>query len=766
MRIPKGASLHPTGNSFELPYNAHATNDLDIEDKAGSGTVTPQSPNDEKDPERKGSFTTKVLEQGYVSDNSSGLFDEAVEITPMEAFRRKVDGDESPFPEVQACVPTDDDPTIQINHFRMWFLLTLFVILFAGVNQFFALRYPSLTIGYVVAQILLFPIGKAWEKLPELRIGTQRFGFRLNPGKFTIKEHALIVICVNLTGSSAYALGSYVAISSPVYWNRDYGAGFCFVYLLTTQMLGFGLAGLARRWLVYPAALIWPSTLSSTVLFRALHENSDKGVLANGWKVSRYRYFSLGLIPISLDWTVINYAGNPLTTPFYITANCFAVIVIFYLFVAPILYYSNVWNSGYLPLLSSSTFDNTGKTYNITRVVDKNLDFVLEKYEQYSPMYISMSYSLSYALSFASVTAILFHTVLYNGKEIVSKFKDSRAGGEDVHKRKMNAYREVPDWWYMALTVVILGLGIFTIRYWDTQLPVWGFIVVCFGMGMLLIIPEGLLEGTTNQRVFLNIITELIAGYIWPGKPIANMMVKFYGYNSVKHGLDFAQDLKLGQYMKIAPRILFVTQIYSSVLSTAVQTGVLRWMYGHIEDLCKPTNKNRFTCNGSKVVYNASIIWGTIGPQRLFQAGQVYNSLMYFFLIGPMVTCIVYVLYRQYPNSWVRFINVPIFFNAAGNIPPANTTQYSLWFIVGFIFNYLIRKKAFAWWKRYNYLTQAALDTGVALATIIIFFALSYNGIKLVWGGNTIGSDTYDSKSIPYLSVASGKHFGKGPGEF
>lgn len=33
--------------------------------------------------------------------------------------------------------------------------------------------------------------------------------------------------------------------------------------------------------------------------------------------------------------------------------------------------------------------------------------------------------------------------------------------------------------------------------------------------------------------VFLNIITELIAGYAWPGKPIANMLVKCYGYNSV-----------------------------------------------------------------------------------------------------------------------------------------------------------------------------------------------------------------------------------------
>jgi hypothetical protein len=68
----------------------------------------------------------------------------------------------------------------------------------------------------------------------------------------------------------------------------------------------------------------------------------------------------------------------------------------------------------------------------------------------------------------------------------------------------------------------------------------------------------------------------------------------------------------------------------------------------------------------------------------------------------PVVTVLVYLTYRRYPNSWVRYINVPIFFNAAGNIPPANTTQYSLWFIVGFVFNYLIRKRAFDWWKRYN----------------------------------------------------------------
>ncbi|KAJ5141069.1 hypothetical protein N7526_002064 [Penicillium atrosanguineum] len=687
-------------------------------------------------------------------------------------------------PEVAACVSNKDDPTMVCNTVRAWILMTIFVILFSGVNQFFGLRYPSLSIGYVVAQILVFPIGRAWEKLPRWRVPLGMFSFDINPGKFTLKEHAFIVICVNISASTAYAQGALVAIVSPVYWNRDFGAGFSFLYLLTTQMIGFGLTGLARRWIVYPAALVWPTSLSSTVLFRALHEPENR-TPANGWTITRYHFFGyvtvfafvlfwfpdyiwtslstfafitwivphnqkvntlfgmnsgLGMLPISIDWTQINYAGYPLTTPFYITCNAFAVVVLFYFVVAPILYYANTAFRSFHQAHSTIR----GGSYNVSRVVDSASNFVESKYKEYSPMYLSMSYSITYGLSFAAVTAIVLHTYLYNGSEIWARLKNAQHGGEDVHRRLMRAYKEVPDWWYGVLTLLVLGLGILTIKFWDTELPVWGFIVVCFGLAAALIVPEGILQGTTNQRVFLNIITEMIAGYAWPGKPIANLMVKCYGYNAVKHGMDFAQDLKLGQYM----------------------TGVLRWMLGHITDLCDPDNKQRFTCSGAKVMYNASLIWGTIGPQRMFQSGQVYNRLVYFFLIGPVVTGIVYLLYRRYPNSWIRYVNVPIFFNSAGNIPPATTTQYSLWFIVGFVFNYLIRKRAFDWWKRYNYLLQASMDTGTAIATVLIFFALGYHSIAFNWWGNTVGANTDDEHSVPWLTVPTGGYFGKGPGEF
>lgn len=93
---------------------------------------------------------------------------------------------------------------------------------------------PSLTLGYVVAQLLVFPVGKLWEKvLPRWRVPLGKWSFDINPGKFSIKEHAVIVIvsaldpaewpiigspyvrqCVNLSTQTAYASGSLVAMVS------------------------------------------------------------------------------------------------------------------------------------------------------------------------------------------------------------------------------------------------------------------------------------------------------------------------------------------------------------------------------------------------------------------------------------------------------------------------------------------------------------------------------------------------------------------------
>lgn len=63
------------------------------------------------------------------------------------------------------------------------------------------------------------------------------------------------------------------------------------------------------------------------------------------------------------------------------------------------------------------------------------------------------------------------------------------------------------------------------------------------------------------QQPGLNVITELIIGYMYPGKPLANVAFKTYGYISMSQAIMFLGDFKLGHYMKIPPKSMFIVQV-------------------------------------------------------------------------------------------------------------------------------------------------------------------------------------------------------------
>jgi hypothetical protein len=62
---------------------------------------------------------------------------------------------------------------------------------------------------------------------------------------------------------------------------------------LATQFIGYGTAGLARRFLVYPAAMIWPSCLAQIAVNKALHHDEGRDQPINGWRITRYKLFLL-----------------------------------------------------------------------------------------------------------------------------------------------------------------------------------------------------------------------------------------------------------------------------------------------------------------------------------------------------------------------------------------------------------------------------------------------------------------------------------------
>jgi OPT oligopeptide transporter protein len=60
---------------------------------------------------------------------------------------------------------------------------------------------------------------------------------------------------------------------------------------MSTQLIGFSIAGILKRFVVAPPAMIWPQILVPAVLFNALHGQETSGTHACGG-TSRLRFFS------------------------------------------------------------------------------------------------------------------------------------------------------------------------------------------------------------------------------------------------------------------------------------------------------------------------------------------------------------------------------------------------------------------------------------------------------------------------------------------
>jgi OPT family oligopeptide transporter len=172
--------------------------------------------------------------------------------------------------------------------------------------------------------------------------------------------------------------------------------------------------------------------------------------------------------------------------------------------------------------------------------------------------------------------------------------------------------------------------GVVAIEVWDTDFPVWGFVLallICMFFPRLLrsvlfprvkhsvcisafvyTVPIGVIQAITNQQVGLNVITELIIGYVLPGRPVAMMLFKTWGYITMTQALEFTADFKLGHYMKIPHRPMFFCQVVATIVAGTVQLCVQAWMFSNIEDLCSASQKDGFICPSTTVFGTASII--------------------------------------------------------------------------------------------------------------------------------------------------------------
>jgi undecaprenyl pyrophosphate phosphatase UppP len=84
----------------------------------------------------------------------------------------------------------------------------------------------------------------------------------------------------------------------------------------------------------------------------------------------------------------------------------------------------------------------------------------------------------------------IVHVILYYRKQIWQQARSAHTDADDVHRRLMRVYKEVPLWWYAVLFLINFALGLAAIRAWPTQLPVWAYIVSIL-MGAFFMLPCG-----------------------------------------------------------------------------------------------------------------------------------------------------------------------------------------------------------------------------------------------------------------------------------
>ncbi|KAH9318510.1 hypothetical protein KI387_020279, partial [Taxus chinensis] len=696
--------------------------------------------------------------------------------------------DQSPIEEVALTVPTTDDPTLSVLTFRMWVLGIASCILLAFLNQFFFYRENPLQITAVPAQIAVLPLGHFMAAtLPTkvLRFPGTNWRFSLNPGPFNYKEHVLITIFANAGASGVYAVNIVTIIKA--FYKRQMNPVAGWLLSLTTQMIGFGWAGIFRKILVESAYMWWPANLVQVSIFRALHVKERRPKRG----LSRLQFFVMALIcsfsyyiipnflfpsvsamsiacwiwkdsvtaqqigsglkglgigSFALDWAAVSsFLGSPLASPWFAIANTIVGFITIVYVVTPISYWTNIYNAKNFPLISSHVFTANGQPYNTTKVLASDFTFDRAGYNDYSQVNLSTFFAITYGLNFATLAATFSHVFLFYGKDIWQQTKATLKDFKiDVHTRIMKRnYKSVPQFWFHVLLVLMIGLSIVACEGFgkQLQLPWWGVLLAC-ALAFSFTLPIGIILATTNQRPGLNVITEYIIGYLYPGRPLANVSFKTYGFISMVQALAFLQDFKLGHYMKIPPRSMFLAQLVGTLVAGSVYFGTAWWLLETVENICHPqllAKGSPWTCPGDDVFYNASIIWGVVGPQRMFGNLGLYGKQNWWFLVGVLAPVPFWCLFKIFPNhlKWCFYVNMPLLLGATANMPPARSVNYICWGAVGFVFNYILFIRHKSWWSRNNYILSGALDAGVAFLAIVCYFTLQMNGVSSLdwWGG-------------------------------
>ncbi|KAG0142150.1 hypothetical protein CROQUDRAFT_67552 [Cronartium quercuum f. sp. fusiforme G11] len=645
-----------------------------------------------------------------------------------------------------AVVPeakTDDDPKTIVISLRSVLVGIIMTVFGATISQLFIFKPVHLHIHVLFIQLACLLIGKFLASIPG--------PLWWNPCKLTVKETVFSAIMA--TSGAGCALSVEVIAAQDVFFERPLPAYVCILLIMSTQMIGFGWAGLFRRFLIYPKKTIFPSVLPSVALFHSLAEVSPStrkqlsffkkvfGAMSfyeaiPGYIAPALQAISpwcltlpavpavtnlfggslvaegLGFLSLSCDWVLgmpfwlalPTGSHSPLFVPLSAQIIDWAAVgTAIFLFTAAYRY--NWFGGGNMPFISFNVLDSTGVQYNITRAIFENGTENAQEVEamglpSFATTYVLGKAGIAFSVSSAIVTAIMFN---FNDLRAALSSSESDATLEDPHRSITKNYRDFPTYGFVILAAVAIFTAFFCSSHAESGLSAQA-LVTSFLISFILSFAAGFFYANVGISLHCHPVIQMLGGVLFPGNAIGNMWFTLFGSTSSGQCVGMLKDLKLGQYMNVPTLYVVIAQLIGTIIGGFVHFGVMTTIVNTQRDVLLLPNGN-----------------------------GVYTSIIPIcLLIGFLAPVPFFLLHKWKPRAGFDRCNISLFASSLFHAVEGATSGRTTATLLAIVTQYTIRKYHFMWYKKYNYILSAALDGGTQLSMLLLTFLVQGGaGVKL-----------------------------------
>lgn len=712
---------------------------------------------------------------------------------------------------VRQLVNLEDDPTLLTITFRYYVLSVFFVVPGAFLSQMSHFRTTQAPYSIFFVQIACHYAGHFLaDRLPAWQVKLPfGYGFNLNPGPWSIKEHVLVTLTA--ASGATYNLG-YTPISmAELFYDTRIHPAVAIFFMLAIVWVGYAVAAIARSLLLWEPEYIWPQALMQTTLFETFRKQDRRSKLAHRqmvvffscllgmtlWQFLPEYVFpftsslaflcwvaprnpvanfigsglgGMGFLNLSLDWSNMNWNGSSiLITPFWTQVILFLAFAVNCWILLPAAKWGNLGSYKH-GLMSNSLLQANGTKYPVLKIITSDFNLNQTAYEQYGPVYMGLQNIWATFFNYAKLPSAFVWVFTFGFTGIVSTFKKNIAArrarkqqneasandGSNIHYQytdRLNvlqrSYKEVPDWWFLALFMAGLVILVAIVGSGQMFIPIWTVFVGLI-TGIICVVPLGWLYAISNYQVAIGDFNELMYGYMVQSRagrghhhPCGPSTYGALAGDAWYRAQYMLQDQRIGHYMHIPPRTVFFSQIFGSVLGIPINYGVIRWVLSTKFDYLSGAKKdplNQWTGQSLVSSNTLGVQYAVIGPSRMF-AQHIFRPLPWAFLVGAVAPLLLYTLHHFFPKSKLKFHlwNTTIFFSGLSVFYGNLSTGYFSSFVGGFIAMYWFFRYRFKIWKRYNYIVAAAFDAAFNLNMLLIFlFFGSGKQISMPnwWGNN------------------------------